>query len=300
VDEIDSKKIDIEISPVSKDVPLENRYAKVKVNKSSTIINLKTGKQVYKYSLEDIDVLSNNVFSIESKSLNLNNEYIVIGDNKVKLKTTKYMRVRVDDIDSNIAIGINDDTSISYINLDNQEEINNDKNNDYNYGDGIVLEKTHNFSSDKDIYNIITSKGKIASFDTYIPVTGEFKDKKLNVKIDENKYNYINTKGKLVNNSKYDTASEYNDGYAIVSRDNRYGVINTKGKENIKLSYNKIDFLDDEISKILKNKYDKELFVYQDENSKYGIINSKDKTVVSAKFDNIKYITDKYPIIKVR
>ena len=300
VDEIDPKKIDIEISPVSKDVPLENRYAKVKVNKSSTIINLKTGKQVYKYSLEDIDVLSNNVFSIESKSLNLNNEYIVIGDNKVKLKTTKYMRVRVDDIDSNIAIGINDDTSISYINLDNQEEINNDKNNDYNYGDGIVLEKTHNFSSDKDIYNIITSKGKIASFDTYIPVTGEFKDKKLNVKIDENKYNYINTKGKLVNNSKYDTASEYNDGYAIVSRDNRYGVINTKGKENIKLSYNKIDFLDDEISKILKNKYDKELFVYQDENSKYGIINSKDKTVVSAKFDNIEYITDKYPIIKVR
>ena len=300
VDEVDSKKIDIEISPVSKDVPLENRYAKVKVNKSSTIINLKTGKQVYKYSLEDIDVLSNNVFSIESKSLNLNNEYIVIGDNKVKLKTTKYMRVRVDDIDSNIAIGINDDTSISYINLDNQEEINNDKNNDYNYGDGIVLEKTHNFSSDKDIYNIITSKGKIASFDTYIPVTGEFKDKKLNVKIDENKYNYINTKGKLVNNSKYDTASEYNDGYAIVSRDNRYGVINTKGKENIKLSYNKIDFLDDEISKILMNKYDKELFIYQDENSKYGIINSKDKTVVSAKFDNIEYVTDKYPIIKVR
>lgn len=300
VDEVDSKKIDIEISPVSKDVPLENRYAKVKVNKSSTIINLKTGKQVYKYSLEDIDVLSNNVFSIESKSLNLNNEYIVIGDNKVKLKTTKYMRVRVDDIDSNIAIGINDDTSISYINLDNQEEINNDKNNDYNYGDGIVLEKTHNFSSDKDIYNIITSKGKIASFDTYIPVTGEFKDKKLNVKIDENKYNYINIKGKLVNNSKYDTASEYNDGYAIVSRDNRYGVINTKGKENIKLSYNKIDFLDDEISKILKNKYDKELFIYQDENSKYGIINSKDKTVVSAKFDNIEYVTDKYPIIKVR
>ena len=46
VDEIDDKNIDIEISPVSDNVSLENRYAKIKLNDSYTIVNLKTGKKV--------------------------------------------------------------------------------------------------------------------------------------------------------------------------------------------------------------------------------------------------------------
>ena len=301
VDEVDSKKIDIEISPVSESVSLDNRYAVVKINKSSTIINLMTGKRVYKYSLEDIEVLSNNVFYIKSGDAVLNDTYIVIGDNKVKLKTNKYIRVRVDDLNSNIAIGMNDDTSLNYINLNTQEEIGIDENNDYYYGDGIILEKKHNFLMNKDVYNIITSKGKLASFDTYIPVTGEFKNNKLIVKVDDNKFNYINIKGKLVNSNKYDTVTEFNkDGYAIVSKDGRYGVINSKGKEIIKLSYDRIEFLDEDISKLLSEKYGKVLFLYQDENGKYGIINSKGKTGLNAKYENIEYITDKYPIIKVK
>lgn len=300
VDEVDSRNIDIEISPVPDDVPLSNRYAKIKINKSSTIINLKTGMKVYKYTLDDIDVLKNNVFYIKSGNTNLNNIYIVVDDNKVKLKTTKYLRVRVDDIDSDIAVGINNDSSTSYINLNTQEEINDNKNNTYNYGDGIVLEKTHDFSSNKDIYNIISSKGKTGSFDTYVPVTSEFYNKKLNVKIYDEKYNYVNTSGELVNNMAYDTTSEFSDdGYAIVSNNSTYGVINSSGKEIIKLSFYNIVFLDEDIANLLSKKYNKKLFLFQDENEKYGIINSKGKTEVNAIYDSIEYITDKYPIIMV-
>ncbi len=300
VDEVDNKNIDIEISPVPDGTPLGNRYAKIKVNDSSTIINLKTGNKVYKYTLDDIEVLQNNVFYIKSGATNLNNIYIVIGDNKVKLKTSKYLRVRVDDIDSNIAIGINNDSSISYINLNNQEEINDNKNNIYNYGDGIILEKTHDFSSDKDVYNIITSKGKVGTFDTYIPVTNEFYNKKLNVELYEGKYNYVNTKGELVNNTKYDYTSEFNaEGYAIVSNNDTYGVINSSGKELIKLSYYNIEFLDSDMSRLLDENYNKKIFLYQDESEKYGIINSNGKNETNAIYDKVEYITDKYPIIKV-
>ena len=301
VDEVDNKKIDIEISQVDDDVPLSDRYAKVKVNKSSTIINLGTGKKVYKYTLDNMDVLKNNVFYIKSGTANLNDTYIVIADDKVKLKTSKYVRVRVDDLDSNIAIGINDDSSISYINLNTQEEINSNDNNTYSYGDGLVLEKTHDFSSDKDVYNIISGQGKIGSFNTYIPVTNEFVNKFLNVKVVDEKYNYVNTKGKLVNKNAYDTTSEFNeDGYAIVSKDGIYGIINSSGKEVVKLSYYNIEFINDDVYEILKKDYNKKLFLYQDENEKYGIINSKGKTILSAKYDNIEYITDSYPIIKVK
>ena len=60
VDEIDNKNIDIEISSVPEDTPLSNRYAKVKINDSYTIINLGSGKRVYKYTLDKIEVLDNN------------------------------------------------------------------------------------------------------------------------------------------------------------------------------------------------------------------------------------------------
>ena len=301
VDEIDNKNIDIEISPVSEDLPLDNRYAKIKLNDSYAIINLGTGDKVFGYTLENIEVLKNNVFYIKSESPEENNTYIVIDKNKVKLKTNKYLRVRVDDLDSNIAIAINDDSSLSYINLETKEEINNNENNTYKYGDGIVLEKTHDFTSDKDIYNIITYKGKIGSFDTYTPVTGEFFNKELNIKLYDNKYNYINTEGELVNNVAYDTTSEFNeDGYAIVSNNDTYGIINTNGKEVVKLSYYNISFLDDDIASLLSNTYKKKLFLYQDENEKYGIISSHGKTEVNAIYDEVEYITDKYPIIMVK
>ena len=300
VDEIDNKNIDIEISSVPEDTPLSNRYAKVKINDSYTIINLGSGKRVYKYTLDKIEVLDNNVFYIKSTSPDNNNTYIVIDNDKVKYKTNKYLRVRVDDINSNIGIAINNDSSISYINLSKQIEINQSQNNTYYYGDGVILEKTHDFKIDKDVYNIITFEGKVGSFDTYIPITGKFHNDKLIVEVNDDKYNYVNTKGKLLSSNTYNNASDFNDeGYAIVSNNGLYGVINKKGKEIIKLSYYRIEFLNDDISKLLSDKYDKKLFLYQDENEKYGIINSNGSIEANAIYDSIEYITDKYPIVRV-
>ena len=112
VDEIDDKNIDIEISEVDEELPLSERYAKVKVNDSSTIVNLETGKEVYSYTLKDINVLNNNVFYIKGDDVDENSTYIIIKDDQVKFKTSKYRRVRVDDYDSDIAIGINDNSSL--------------------------------------------------------------------------------------------------------------------------------------------------------------------------------------------
>lgn len=300
VDEVDDKNIDIEISPVTEDTGLENRYAKIKVNDSSAIINLKTGKIAYNYTLDDIEVLKNNVFYIKSKDANENSTYIVVGDETIKLKTNKYQRVRVEDLNSNIAICVNDDTSLSFVNLSNKQTINENTTNDYYYGDGLILEKTYDFERNREVYNILSYKGKEGSFDTYKPVSNEFVNDMLNIRVNENKYNYINKEGKLANDSSYDLITDYNEkGYAIVANDNTYGVINRKGKEVVKLSYENIEYLDDDIYKLLSESYKKDLFLFTDKNSNYGIVNSKNKVEIDSIYDRVDYITDKYPIILV-
>ena len=301
VDEVDDRNIDIEISSVPEDKPLSDKYAKVKVNNSSTIINLDTGKEVYNYTLDDINVLKNNVFYIKAKDLNENSTYLVIKDGEVKIKSNDYKRLRVDDLDSNIVIAINDDTSVSYINLLTKKVINDNKNNDYYYGDGLILEKSHSFDENKDIYNVISSKKIEGTFRDYVPVNNQFYNDVLNVELYKGKYNYINSKGDLLNSIQYDNTSEFNkNGYAIVSNDNNYGVLNKKGKEVVSLKYNNIDFLDDDMFDLLRDSYKKEMFIYKDNDNKYGFIDSNDRIEVESNYNEVRYITDEYPIILVK
>ena len=297
VDEVDDRNIDIEISDVTEDLPLGERYAKVKINDSSTIINLETGKEVYTYTLKNINVLDNNVFFIKGETDEDNSTYIVINDNQVKYKTSKYKRVRVDDYKSNIAICINSDSTIEYVNLLTQKVINDNPNNEYYYSEGVVLEKSHDFSSDKDIYNIISASKVLGTFKDYEPEDNKFYNDALSVKLYEGKFNYINLSGELINDKTYDKVDGFtNGGYAIVSTDNNYGVINLKGKEVIPLSYNYLEQLDDSIFELLK-KEKNELFLYKDENEKYGLINNKNKVKINSIYDKVEYITDKYPIV---
>lgn len=300
VDEVDDRNIDIEISDVDEDLPLSERYAKVKVNNSSTIINLATGKEIYNYTLKDIKVLKNNVFYVKADNEDENSTYIVINNSQVKLKTNSYKRVRVDDYSSLIAIGIDDNTNLNYINLTNQKPINDNDNNDYYYGNGLVLEKTHDFNANKDIYNIISSKKIEGTFSNYKPVNNTFYNDMLKVEVYDGKYNFIDKKGTILNDGAYDEATEFNkNGYAIVSNDKNYGIINNKGKEIIKLSHLYIDFIDEDLFKLLSETYNKDLFIYKDKNT-YGFINSKDNIEIDAIYDNIKYITDDYPIVLVK
>ena len=297
VDEVDDRKIDIEISEVTNKKAKE-KYAKIKINGSSSIIDLTTGKEIQTFTLKDIYVSNNNVFYIKSESEDENSTYIVAGKGKIRYKTDKYKRIKVDDVNSDIAIAIKNDTSIDYINLNTQKVINENENNNYSYGSGLVLEKTHDFEKNEDVYNIISSEGTIGSFTGYEPVNGSFSNKILSVKNIDLKYTYINSKGKNINGNLYDEVKDFsNNGYAIIKNNQKYGIINKSGKEVVPLSYDHIEFFDYDYYDNLKEKYNKELFIYKDSNNQYGILNSKNKIVVKAIYDDFKTISDEYPII---
>ena len=295
VDEIDDKNISVEVSNITdkNESPL---YAKIKVNSSSTIINIKTGKEVYKYTLDDIRVLDNNVFYVRNK--NNNNKYFVIKDDKIAYETNEYLRLRVEDISSDIAIAIKDNASIDYINLLTREKINQAGEIKYTYSDGVVLQEIYNFSTNKNEFSVITPKKTLGTFSDLKPVDDTYVNGYMKVITENEKYAFIDKKGDFINKEEYDTATDFNEnGFAIVSNDNMYGVIDTNGREVLKMKYDEIKFLDDTLFSNIEKKTNQKLFIFK-ENEKYGIISANGKIAVKPIYNNFKTITTKYPIIK--
>ena len=290
VDEVDDKKIEIELSDVT-NKNSKDRYAKVKVNQSSLIVDLSTGKDVFGYTLEDLYVSSNNVFYLKTENEFGNNTYIVIKDGKVKFKTDKYKLIKVDDVDSDIAICINNDNSVDYINLKDQSVINENKDISYTYGSGLLLE------NDNGNYRIISLKKELGSFNEYKPISGIYSNKRLAIETEYGK-NYLDEKGKVINSKWYEEVVDFNKfGYAKVKENGKYGVINKKGNDIIKANYSDIEFINDKFFNSLKDLLKKEIFIIKDENNKYGLIDNKNNIILENKYDKFEFITDEYSFI---
>lgn len=295
VDEVDDRNISIEISNLTEGND-SDLYAKIKINSSSTIINTTTGKEVYKYTLDDINVLDNNVFYIKNSSGK--NKYFIIKNDKVVYESSDYKRIRVENLNSNIAIGIKEDVSIDYINIIDKKVINNDESIKYTYSDGVILKEQYNFNAKKIMYTIYTPSKEFGTFSDLKPYDNKYVNGYLKIKTENDKYEFVNKKGNVITKKEYEELSDFNkNGYAIVSNDNLYGVIDSKGKEIIDEKYDEIIFLNDNLFKNVKKISKNELFIFK-ENNKYGIINSDGKVVIKANYDDFDTITTKYPIIE--
>ena len=295
VDEVDDRNISVEISNLTEEND-SDLYAKIKINSSSTIINTTTGKEVYKYTLDDINVLDNNVFYIKNSSGK--NKYFIIKNDKVVYESSYYKRIRVENLNSDIAIGIKEDASIDYINLIDKKVINNDDSIKYTYSDGVILKEQYNFNAKKIMYTIYTPSKEFGTFSDLKPYDNKYVNGYLKIKTENDKYEFVNKKGNVITKKEYEELSDFNkNGYAIVSNDNLYGVIDSKGKEIIDEKYDEIIFLNDNLFKNVKKISKNELFIFK-ENNKYGIINSDGKVVIKANYDDFDTITTKYPIIE--
>lgn len=295
VDEVDDRNISVEISNLTEGND-SDLYAKIKINSSSTIINTTTGKEVYKYTLDDINVLDNNVFYIKNNSGK--NKYFIIKNDKVVYESSDYKRIRVENLNSDIAIGIKEDASIDYINIIDKKVINNDESVKYTYSDGVILKEQYNFNAKKIMYTIYTPSKEFGTFSDLKPYDNKYVNGYLKIKTENDKYEFVNKKGNVITKKEYEELSDFNkNGYAIVSNDNLYGVIDSKGKEIIDEKYDEIIFLNDNLFKNVKKISKNELFIFK-ENNKYGIINSDGKVVIKANYDDFDTITTKYPIIE--
>ena len=222
----------------------------------------------------------------------------VIKNDKIVFETTDYKRIRIENLDSNIAICIKDNAQIDYVNLLDKSIINADDGKDYTYSDGVVLIKKYDFNLKKEVYTIYTPNKELGTFSDIKTIDNKFQNNFMKIKTQNDKYGFINKNGNVVTKKEYEEVSDYNkNGFAIVSNDNLYGVINEKGKEVVQLKYDEIIFLNDTLFKNIKKLTNKELFIFEG-NGKYGIIDSDGKELIKPIYDSFDIITTKYPIIK--
>lgn len=89
------------------------------------------------------------------------------------------------------------------------------------------------------------------------------------------KYVYLDKKGNQILSLgiKYDNASNFSDGLALVLKNSKFGFINKSGKEVIAIKYEEAESFKNEISLVKLN-------------SKYGFINKKGEVIIEIKYDN--------------
>lgn len=93
------------------------------------------------------------------------------------------------------------------------------------------------------------------------------------------KFGYLDKKGKDVIPYKYDYASPFKDGLALVSLEQKYGIIDKKGKEIIPPEYDNIVCLPND-------------FFIVKENGKNGVVNKKKKEIIPLVYDEIGEFSD--------
>lgn len=89
------------------------------------------------------------------------------------------------------------------------------------------------------------------------------------------KYGYVDENGKMRIMYKYDYASEFIDGLAIVNKDSKYGIIDKTGRKIVNIKYENIKILSSDLIGLKKD-------------NKWTIINNKGKIIGSRQYDSVE------------
>ena len=291
--DIDDKKIYLDISKSSNK---NERYGVVTVSGSSSIININTGKVVYKNTINKLEALDNNVF-IETIN-KTNKKHIYIYNNSVVINSDIYVSLTAPDIDSGVVKVVYQNLRVEYINTKNLRSFSSNlKPEDIKYGEKVFIYKSFDYRKGAVVHYGISNGERI--FGAYVSsVLSGFKNNFARVEVSTGKYNYIDKKGEFVNTELYDEVSDFTiTGYAIVKKNNKYGVINKYGDLVIKYMYDEIlDFNDSALEHAFINT--KKSILAVKSNNIYTVVDLSNNKVVDGKYDRVEFDT-KHDIIKL-
>lgn len=290
----DDKKIDVNIPEFTSDK--FERYGVVTVNSSSQIINLNSGKEITKPTLNEIVAEENNVFY--EKLPSGNKRYIYIQNNEVILESDNYVSLSISSLDSGVLKAVNSSYKYEYISVSTKEQLkkNLDEKNVYE-SDSYFIYKEHNYKNNKDEFVIIKDGEKYKTIEANFEIYKSFVNGIAIIKYDDETYGYLNNDGNIISDKHFLECMEF-DIYnqAVAKLESGYGVINESGKVII-------DFENENIimspGKVKKNSisYDN-IFYAVLKNGKYNLYNSKGKKVSKTNYDEVSF-DENYNIVKV-
>ena len=291
----DNKIIEVSVSSVSN---LDyQRYAAVKVNSSSQIVNINDGTVVFGATLNEIVPEENNVF-YEVRENN-NKRYIYVQDNKIILESDDYLSLNISSIETGILKALTSSYTYEFISTKTMEQIKKGLTlNDVYEGEKIFIYKEHNYKKNKDSF-ILVKKGEIyKTIDANFTIEKPYKNGIAIVKFFDGTYGYLNEDGNLISDEKFIEASEFDSyGEAICRTIEGYGVINKDGKVIIKFENESIKMASGEVKKKTIANNNNNVFYAVKKDNKYAIYNSNGKRVNKTYYDDIVF-DETQPLIK--
>ena len=291
-DNID-KTINVKISNVNDAV--SKKYAVVRVNSSSQIVNIEDGTVVTNATLNEIVAEDNNIF-YETK--NNKKTYFYVYDNKVLVETDLYSSLKIESISSGVIRALTKDYKCEFLSAKTGEQIKKDLREEQSlYGENIFMYKDYDYKTRKHII-VFVKNGEVNNtiednFETIQP----FINGLAIVKFSGDNYSYLNEEGELITDLKFIEANEFDEfGHAIVRTEQGYGVIDKEGKRVLDFNYEEIKMANTNVK--LKSITEENVFFAAKYKGVYNLYNNKGKKVNNTDYANVEF-NEKYPILKL-
>ena len=287
------KQIDVIVSKVS--LQTVEKYAVVKVNSSSFIINIKDGFVVCDATLNKVLTNDNNVFyEIDSN----NKTYKYIENNNVVLESDSYIAVDVKSISSGIIKATLKDFKNEYISNKTKEKIYPNLNESEVYQENDLFSfESYDYKHRKPMFNIVEKGEIIKTIDKTFDIEKPFVNGIAIITFNDNTYSYINKDGNIITDLKFTFANAFDSyGHAIAKTNEGYGVINKDGK--VLINFNNADIKQAKEEYKFNNNSNKYAFFAVKKDNRYKLYNRNGKKISNKFYNNVSF-DDLYPVIKL-
>lgn len=287
----DDKIIEVNVSNVNDN---SVRYASVKVNKTSQIINLNDGTIVSLPTLNNIVPSDNNVF-YETDEDN-NKTVLYVYKNEINMESNDYSNLSVLSINAGVIKALKKDYTYDYISVKTKEQIKKGlKDSDVYYGTDVFLYKDYDYKKGKTYIKMVKEGEVYKVIEQDFNIEKAFINGIAIVKFSDGLYGYLNEDGNLISDTHFIEANCFDSyGDAIAKTSNGYGVINKDGKVVIDFNNADIKMASDKVKQnTFKDKNN--VFYAVKKDNRYALYNSNGKRVNKVFYDNITFDLN-YPI----
>ena len=290
----DTKSIEVNKSKVTNDKNMI--YAVVKVNGTSQIINLKTGKVASQPTLNEIVAEENNVFyEVINKE---SRRYLYVANDKVVLESDSYKSLSISSIDTGVLKGLTDSYEYEFVSVKTLEQLKKGLKVEETYeGDGTFIYKERNYKKNTNSIVLVRNGEIKATIDGDYEVYEGFTNGIAILKFSDGTYGYINENGQFINEDRYIKAYTFDAyGDAIAQKETGYGIIDKNGKTKIEFENNDIRMASSSV-KIKTATLSNNVFYAVKKENKFVLYNSKCKKVNNKFYNDIVFDTQ-YPLFK--
>jgi len=286
----DDKKITVSISPVSEG---DASYGVVKVNSSSQIVNINTGKVVSKPTLNEITPEDNNVFYEATTS---GKKYMYVAHDTIAVESIDYLNLAMDSLKAGVLRAYTNKYKYEYISTKTYEQISNNLNSNQAYFGENVFMFINNVKG-KSVIALVKDGEIFKTIEEPYTIVKPYKNGAAIIKYPDDTFGCLNEEGNLITDIHFTELNEFDKyGDAIAKTEYGYGVINRNGKIIIPFENKQIKMASDIVK--TNNVNDKNVFYAVMKDNRYLLYNSSGKKVKKTFYDDVVF-NEKYPMLKI-